>query len=144
MKAKVIDDHASRRTFVLVFDTGDRVIEPLQEFAGAHGVTAAHFTAIGAFERVTLGYFDWQRKVYDPIPVVAQVEVLTLAGDIAVQGTAVKVHAHVIVGKSDGTALGGHLLDARVRPTLELVMTELPGYLHRETDAETGLALIKL
>ena len=142
MNAKLLDDRESRRTFVLIFETGDHVIEPLQTFATEQGVSAAHFTAIGAFERVALGYFNWQRKDYDRIEINEQVEVVVLTGDIALQGIDAKVHAHVVVGKSDGTAHGGHLIEARVRPTLELVLTELPAYLRRRADAETGLALI--
>lgn len=55
-----------------------------------------------------------------------------------------QLHAHVVVGKSDGSAHGGHLLSARVRPTLEVVLVESPAYLRRETDEETGLALIRI
>jgi predicted DNA-binding protein with PD1-like motif len=42
-----------------------------------------------------------------------------------------KLHAHVVVGKSDGTAHGGHLLDAQVRPTLEVVLVEALQHLRR-------------
>ncbi len=72
-----------------------------------------------------------------------QVEVLSLIGDVALEGTQPKVHAHVVVGRRDGTAHGGHLLEAHVRPTLEVVLAEVPGHLQRETDPETGLALIR-
>jgi uncharacterized protein len=54
------------------------------------------------------------------------------------------VHAHVVLGRSDGTAYGGHLLAAHVWPTLEVVVTEEPRHLRRTIDAQTGLALIDL
>jgi Fe-S oxidoreductase len=54
------------------------------------------------------------------------------------------VHAHVVLGKSDGSAHGGHLLEAHVRPTLEVTLAEAPRYLHRKHDPESGLALIRL
>jgi predicted DNA-binding protein with PD1-like motif len=107
-------------------------------------VAAAHFTAIGAFSEVTLGYFDRARKDYTKIPMREQVEVLSLVGDIARQDGEPKLHAHVVVGKADGTAHGGHLLDARVWPTLELILTESPKALARRSDRESGLALIDL
>ena len=53
-----------------------------------------------------------------------------------------KVHAHVVVGKADATAHGGHLVEGVVRPTLEVVITETPAYLRRRFDAQSGLALI--
>jgi len=68
--------------------------------------------------------------------------VLTVAGDIALHEGEPKIHAHVVVGKVDGSAHGGHVLDARVWPTLELVLTESPRTLARRSDPATGLALI--
>ena len=73
-----------------------------------------------------------------------QVEVVSLIGDVALDESEPKVHAHVVVGKSDGTAYGGHLLEAYVRPTLEVVLVESPAHLRRRVDRESGLALIDL
>jgi predicted DNA-binding protein with PD1-like motif len=143
MRAKVIDEMAPR-TWALVFDTGDEVVAPLTEFATLHQLTAARFTAIGAFSQATLGYFDWQKKDYDRIPIDEQVEVLSLVGDVALDGGQPKIHAHVVVGKRDGSAHGGHLLDARVRPTLEVMLVESSARLSRVFDPASGLALIEI
>jgi uncharacterized protein len=137
--------HASEpTTYALIFDKGDEVVEALTAFAREHDLAGAHFTAIGAFSDVTLGYFDRKRRDYAKIPIREQVEVLSLVGDIARQDGAPKVHAHVVVGKADGTAHGGHLLDGRVWPTLELILTETSRELARVSDRESGLALIDL
>ncbi len=141
MKAKVLND-APERTFALVFEIGDDVLPGLLGFAREHNLAASHFSAIGAFQRLTLGYFDWQTKDYLKIPIDEQVEVVSLLGDIALDGNEPKVHAHVVVGKRDGTAHGGHLLAAIVRPTLEVMVIESPGYLARRFDSASGLALI--
>ena len=53
-----------------------------------------------------------------------------------------KVHAHVVIGLSDGEARGGHLLEAHVWPTLEVILVESPRHLRKRHDPETGLALI--
>jgi predicted DNA-binding protein with PD1-like motif len=71
------------------------------------------------------------------------VEVLSLIGDIALHEGKPQVHAHLVIGKKDGTAHGGHLLEARVRPTLEVILTESPKPLHKKYDPESGLALIR-
>ncbi len=143
MKSKIL--HADReRTIALVFETGEDPMEGLLAFAKREGLTSGHFTAIGAFEEATLGYFDWARKDYLRIPIREQVEVLSLVGDVAIEGQTPKVHAHVVVGKRDGTAHGGHLLEARVRPTLEVILIQPPGHLRRRFDARSRLALIEL
>lgn len=141
MRAQVLT-RDEETAYLLVFESGDEVVSTLEAFAREHELTAARFTAIGAFSEATLGYFDWERRSYDEIPLAEQVEVLTLAGDIAVKDGEPAVHAHVVVGKRDATAHGGHLLEARVRPTLELVLVESPAHLRKEHDPESGLALI--
>jgi predicted DNA-binding protein with PD1-like motif len=141
MKWRLLDD-GGEKTYVLVLDKGDEVIGELTGCARARSLAAAHFTAIGAFSEVTLGYFERDRKAYRKIPLREQVEVLSLIGDIALDGGEPKVHAHVVVGKPDGTAHGGHCLSARVWPTLEVVLAESPRHLHKRLDPETGLALI--
>ena len=132
------------KTFALVFETGDEVIESLTSFAKREGLGGSHFTGIGAFSDAVVGYFDWQRKDYDRIAIREQVEVLSLAGDIALDGGEAKVHAHVVLGKRDGTAHGGHLLEARVRPTLEIILVEMPVHLRRVYNADSKLPLIDL
>jgi len=70
--------------------------------------------------------------------------VLSLLGDIALADGKPKLHAHVVLGKRDGSAHGGHLLEAHVRPTLEVILTESPSHLERVHDPETGLPLIRI
>jgi hypothetical protein len=143
MKSRVL--HADgARTIALVFESGDEPMQGLLEFAKREGLSSGHFTAIGAFADVTLGYFDWERKDYARIPIGEQVEVLSLVGDVALEGATPRIHAHVVVGKRDGTAHGGHLLEARVRPTLEVILVQPPGHLTRRFDPRSKLALIDL
>jgi predicted DNA-binding protein with PD1-like motif len=141
MRTQVIHEGA-QKTWALVLEKGDEAVAALTNFAREHGLAAAHFTAIGAFSDVTLGYFDREQKDYRKIPITEQVEVLSLLGDVALDNEQPKLHAHVVVGKSDGSAHGGHLLSARVWPTLEVILTESPSHLRRRTDHESGLALI--
>jgi hypothetical protein len=131
-------------TYALVFEDGDEVMDILKTFANEHSIKAAHFTAIGAFSNVELGFFDFSIKDYKKIRVNEQVEVLSLLGDVALYGDESKLHAHVVLGKSDGAAMGGHLLKAIAHPTLELILEESPGYLQRRIDKETGLPLIEI
>jgi predicted DNA-binding protein with PD1-like motif len=145
MQWQKLHEVGGERNFILIFETGDEVMSLLEKFAKEQGLSAAHFSAIGAFQNGAVGYFDWEKKDYRRIPITEQVEVVSLLGDIAEgEKQQPKVHAHVVLGKSDGSAMAGHLLEAQVRPTLELVLTESPAHLRRRHDATTGLALIKL
>jgi predicted DNA-binding protein with PD1-like motif len=113
MKTKQLQ--GGEKTFVLVFETGDEVMSGLVAFARSHALAASRFTAIGALSEVTLGFFDWRTKAYRRIPVREQVEVLSLVGHVTRgERGKPKSHAHVVVGKADGSAHGGHLVRARV------------------------------
>jgi predicted DNA-binding protein with PD1-like motif len=143
MRVKLLNDHGGQRTFVVVLETGDEVMSCLQRFAEAEGLSAAQVTAIGAFERAELAYFDWETKTYQPIPIGEQVEVATLLGDIALDAQdKPSLHLHAVLGKRSGAAVAGHVTMGVVRPTLEVVITETPAHLCRRKDEDTGLALI--
>jgi uncharacterized protein len=143
MQSRLIQESHGQRTFALVFETGDEVMQVLRKFADDSEVNGSHFTAIGAFSEVTIAFFEWDQKQYVNLPIREQVEVLMLSGDIAEDKGQRRVHAHVVVGKSTGEAFGGHLQSATVRPALELILTESPVHLKRKFDPESGLALIR-
>lgn len=143
MRAKVLSDAPGEETWVLIFDTGDEVVATLTRFAAEQKITAASFTAIGAFSNATLGYFDWETKKYEPVSVAEQAEVVTLLGDITLDDGKPKVHAHASLARRGGAMVGGHLMNAGVRPTLEVILTKSPKHLERQFDPAAGIALIR-
>ncbi|MGN6105644.1 MAG: PPC domain-containing DNA-binding protein [Kofleriaceae bacterium] len=131
------------KSYVLVLRTGDEVATALAEFARRERVVNAHFVAIGAVRDPEVAWFDMARKQYKGITRHEQMEVLTLSGDIALgEDGAPVVHAHTVLGASDGSAWGGHVLGAIASPTLEVYVTCFPQPLHKRFDQETGLQLI--
>jgi len=144
MRTKLIHQSSDgQRTYVVVLETGEEVAGQLKAFADREKLKAAQLTAIGAFSGAVLGYFDWEQKEYRRIPVNDQVEVAVFIGDIALSRDDERsLHVHVVLGRRDATALAGHLLEAHVRPTLEVILTEHPAHLHKRHDPESGLALI--
>ena len=142
MRTSLLHEAAGLRTFAVVLSHGDDPMPLLQAFAVDHRLGASHFQAIGAFSAAVVAYFDWETKKYRQIPIDEQVEVLSMTGDITIDGDRPTVHAHVVLGKRDGAACGGHLVRATVRPTLEVVLVEAPRHLRRRFDPESGLALI--
>lgn len=144
MKHRLLEEAGGRRSFVLVFDYGEDVVAPLTRFADELQLRASSVTGIGAFEKARLGYFNPATKEFRENAVDEQVEVLAFNGNIA-EGDAGerKLHLHVVLGCMDATTRGGHLIDAVVRPTLELMVTELPHHLKRTHDEKTGLVLLQ-
>ena len=142
MESKLIFEREGLKTYALVYEKGDEFMSELQRFAEQHALAASHFTAIGAFSDAMFGYFDRQKMDYIKIPVHEQVEVLSLNGNITLEDDGYKIHAHTVLGKADGNTIGGHILEAHVWPTLEVVIEESAKYLVRRLDPETGLPLL--
>jgi uncharacterized protein len=143
VRYKLVDERP--KTFVLVFETNDELSRGLKNFASEHKLASASFKAIGALSSVKLGWLNWETKKYEPsVSLDEQVELLSLIGDVALKDGEPQVHANVVIGKRDGTAHGGHLLQAQVRPTCEVVLTESPVHLKKEFDPAAGISLIKL
>jgi uncharacterized protein len=135
---------AGQKTLALIFNDGDQVMASLKGFAPEQGVAASHFSAIGAFKSAILGYFDWEKRDYIKIPVDQQVEVLSMVGDITTNEEKPNIHAHVVLGRRDGSTCGGHLIEAEVRPTLEVILIASPAHLERRFDKNAGLPLIRI
>lgn len=145
MRHKLLHETGGQRTYAVILDTGEEAMDCLKRFVAAEKLRAAQLTAIGAFSDAVLLYFDWAKKQYQRIPVTEQVEVASLIGDVAEgQAGEAALHVHVVLGKRDGTAMAGHLGEAHVRPTLEVIVTESPAHLRKRKDPESGLALIRL
>jgi predicted DNA-binding protein with PD1-like motif len=145
MQSKLVSDQPGAQVHVVILDSGEEAFAALTKFANEAKISTASLTAIGAFEKATVGWFDFASKSYKKIEVGEQCEVLSAIGDIAIcdDGNA-SLHVHIVLGLSDGSTRGGHLLEGKVRPTLEVVVTETPSKLRRRKRKDLGIALIDI
>ena len=148
MKAQRIAGGAST-TYVAVLDQGEEAFSALADCAASQAISAAQVTAVGAFERATVGWFDRVIEDYQRIEIDEQCEVLYVIGDIALgapeEGDGQpQPHLHAVLGLRDGTTRGGHLLAGIVWPTLEVIIREAPAELRKTHRPDVGLALIDL
>jgi predicted DNA-binding protein with PD1-like motif len=142
MQVQLLNPAEATKQYAVIFYQGDEAFSGLQEFAEKYHVTSAHFTAIGALSGATLGWFDPQRKMYKKIPINGQHEVIGMSGDIALYQGRPVVHTHMVVGGPDGTTHAGHVLEASVSPTLEVMVTVDPATMQKRFDRATDLTLI--
>jgi len=142
MKVQLLKGGMENKEYAVIFAKGDEAFSGLQEFAEKYQIQSAHFTAIGALNGATLAWYDPQRKMYRRIPVHGQVEVVSMIGNIALYQGKPTVHTHMVVGLPDGTTKGGHILEAHVSPTLEVIVTIDSFFMHNPPTTETDLTLI--
>ncbi|MDX1584263.1 MAG: PPC domain-containing DNA-binding protein [Thermoanaerobaculia bacterium] len=134
---------SSDGNFLLVLDKHDDLLGELESFLEREKIRASRLMAIGAFRRAVIAYYRREKQDYDRIPIEEQVELTSLLGNSAVDADGkTKIHVHVNLGKSDGSVVGGHLMEAEVWPTCELVVEPLDAEVVRRMDEETQLPLI--
>jgi predicted DNA-binding protein with PD1-like motif len=144
MRSALLSDRPGERVHLLVFEAGDEAMALLKAFCAERRVASGHLSGIGALAGARVAFFEPDAKQYEEIEVDEQVEVLALLGNVAWRDDEPLVHAHIVLGRRDGSARGGHLLEARVRPTLEVALSESAEPVRRRLDARVGLPLIKL
>jgi predicted DNA-binding protein with PD1-like motif len=142
MQVQLLNPGETPKQYAVIFYQGDEAFSGLLEFAENYQVTSAHFTAIGAVNGATLGWFDPQRKMYKKIPINGQHEVIGMIGDIALYQRKPVVHTHMVVGGPEGTTRAGHVLAAYASPTLEVMVTVDPIKMQKRFDPATDLTLI--
>jgi uncharacterized protein len=142
MKVQLLSDQNGQKEYAVIFHTGDEAYAGLRAFAEKYNITSAHFTAIGAVSGATIAWLDADRKLYKTMPFTGQMEVVSMAGDIALSQGKPFVHTHAVLGLPDGTTRGGHVVEMFVRPTLEVMVTVDPKSMQRVYDPETDSTLI--
>jgi len=110
MQVQLLNPGEPTKQYALIFDQGDEAFSGLQEFAENYHVASAHFTAVGAVNGVTSGWFDPQRKMYKKIPVHGQHEVIGMSGNVALYQGKQVIHTHMVVGNPDGSTLAAMFL----------------------------------
>jgi predicted DNA-binding protein with PD1-like motif len=112
---------------------GDDLRRALEAAVAAQGASAAFvLSGIGSLSVTKLRFAGADHAIDVP----GEVEILTLAGSIAVNGS----HLHMSVSDASGRVVGGHVAHGCVvRTTGEVLLALLPGLrFAREADAVTG------
>jgi len=138
-------------TYIIRLEAEEVFPDRFLEFLANRKVTGGSFTGIGAMKRTRIAFFDVEAMEYRDRDLDEQVEVLTLIGNVAVHEGERIVHAHITLGRSDYSVLGGHLRHGVVRPTLEVVLAvtstgapEGAAALRRKVDPQFGLPSLDL
>ncbi len=142
MQSKLVSEKAGEKVYAVIFQRGDEILSGLTDFAIQNKITSAHFTGIGAISSATVGWLYLPKTMYNAIHFNEQVEVLSMIGDVATFNGKPVVHAHMVLGKRDGSTVGGHLWEAHVNPTLEVFVSVDSEPLKKKLDEESGMKVI--
>lgn len=124
-------------------DPGEEVMEQLKEVCLKEKVELAEVNALGALKEFTVGVFNTQTKVYKSNHFVFPSEITSLWGTVTTQDGAFYPHLHMSAGNEEGHEFGGHLQQAVVSATVEMVIRPVKGRVEREFSPTVGLNLMK-
>ncbi len=128
--------------YVIRFERGESAMDEFHSFLKDRGVEFGYFSAIGALESAAFGLYRLDIKDYLWHEIAEEMEVCAWSGNVSIRDGEPFAHTHAVFGKIDGSTVGGHVRDAVVGATLELVLNVLPGRMERQMDDSIGLALL--
>jgi predicted DNA-binding protein with PD1-like motif len=122
---KVNEIGANTRTFQITFAKGDEVASGLLDFAEKNHLKNSHFTAVGAFDHAVLGWYDLKQRAHKKIPIDEEMEVASFVGNVTLDSKGKPVvHAHCVVGLSDGRAMAGHFVSGHVSLVMQVYLVD--------------------
>lgn len=128
-------------TVVVRIDRGEEILSQVEEVAKREQIRLAQVSALGAVGSFTVGVFDTAKKTYRRNRFAGEYEIVSLTGTINTMNGAFYCHLHMSAGDADGRVFGGHLNEAVVSGTCEMVITCIPGTVDRVFDEDVGLNL---
>ena len=134
----------SGRRYQLRFESGEKVIETLFQFLEAQAIGHAALSGLGALRHATVSYWNAQTKEYEYHDLYEQMELVSFVGNVSLKDGLPFVHAHVALGRSDLSLVGGHFNEGIVHPNVEIWLQPERKAVHRALDESCGLYLMNL
>ncbi len=118
------------------------LLQSLEAFAAEKQVQAGWVQVIGAVEKAVIGFYNQQKREYEHMEYVQELEIVSCVGNISRRDGRPAGHLHITLGDNQGRLFGGHLVPGTVVFAGEFFMQELVGpRLNRTFDQDTGLPL---
>ncbi len=129
--------------YIVRLDLGERIVETLTALCLREEIGAASITGVGTCVEAELGSLDWETKTHRPRKFDGHFEIAALVGNVSVQDGRPHVHLHATLADAECRSFSGHLHEAEIKATAEIVITPLAGGLPRRKDPDSGLNLIE-
>lgn len=131
------------KTIVMRIDRGEEILTQLKAMALKEDIKLASVRALGATNDFTVGVFKVDEKKYYANHFTGDFEIVSLTGTISTMNGEYYAHLHMSAGDEQGRVFGGHLNEAIISATCEMVVEVLDGRVERTHDADVGLNLFK-
>ena len=132
----------------LRIDKGEKVMETIKAVCKKEKVGGGHFQGIGACGSATLSTYLPAAKNFLEHSFTGMLEMVSLMGNISAAGSELFLHSHAVFSylnvTQELTVAAGHLKEAEISYTGEIVITPTDQAIDRKTDPQTGIGIWKL
>jgi len=128
---------------IMRIDKGEEVVETIKKFCKDHGITLGSISGLGAADRIKVGLFNVEEKKYYSTVLTGDYEITNLTGNISTMDGETYLHLHITVSDHEMRAFGGHLNEAVISGTCELVLDIIDGIVDRQFSEDVGLNIYK-
>ena len=129
-------------TYVLRVEKGNDALEEVQKFCSENQITAGFFRAIGSTSRITISWYDLEKKEYIDKRMQETLEIVSLTGNVALLNGQAYIHAHGCFSNEAMQTFAGHVKKLEVGATCEIVLEKLEGTMERTYSEDIGLNLL--
>ena len=131
----------NEHNFLIKLEPGDDIAGFIGRFCLDHDITNATVQGIGSVDSPTLAHYSKKSKQFQEVSFEGIYEIVSLLGNVSLQGDTRLVHVHVTITDPDMHAFGGHLVHGTCSATAELVLTSYPTKFTKKPNDKIGLSV---
>lgn len=130
--------------YIIKLEKGEKIIETLTQFCTNNNIESGYFFGIGAVSKAEIAHFSLDTKEYSYKTFNEPLEIVSLLGNISILKNKIMIHSHITLSNPQMKAYGGHLKEATISATCEIVLKKINTEIKRKLDKITNLNLLDL
>lgn len=138
-----MDYKKMNQTYYLRIDKDEKIFETIQKLCQIEGIQNGHFSGIGACDVVTLATYIPEKNDFVEHQVTGMLEMVSLSGNIALDSKGeLSLHSHGTFSYLEDEkvqVIAGHLIEAQISYTGEIVLEVTPQKIKRKFDVAVGI-----
>lgn len=129
----------TKKPFIISLKLGQDLFPSILKCLKDAQLESAILTGLGAVDDVEVAYYNLDTKSYQTKMFEGTFELVSLNGNMAYLDGEPFLHIHAAIGTDEYQVYGGHIMQAKVGPSVEIAVTPLEGRMERSLDERCGL-----
>ncbi len=128
--------------YILRIDRGEEIVKAVNDLCRKENITLGSLSGLGAVDKAKLGLYSIEKQEYIVNEFEGEYEITSLIGNVTTKDGVPYLHMHMTISDITGAVVGGHLSEARVAVTCEVVIQTAEGTIEREPDPVIGINMM--